>query len=111
MISKLFDLLTPHERVQALFIFVLMLGVALFEVIGVASIMPFIAVLVDPTIVETNRVLASTYEALGFENTQSFLFFMQLFVLLSWLQVAVTWVQSPVVTITFPAASSADHAC
>ena len=76
MISKLFDLLTPHERVQALFIFVLMLGVALFEVIGVASIMPFIAVLVDPTIVETNRVLASTYEALGFETTQSFLFFL-----------------------------------
>ena len=53
-----------------------MLGVALFEVIGVASIMPFIAVLVDPTIVETNRVLASTYEALGFETTQSFLFFL-----------------------------------
>ena len=76
MISKLFDLLTPHERVQALFIFVLMLGVALFEVIGVASIMPFLAVLVDPTIVETNRVLASTYEALGFETTQSFLFFL-----------------------------------
>ena len=36
---------------QALLIFVLMLGVAILEAMGV-TVMPFLAVLVDPSIIE-----------------------------------------------------------
>ncbi len=58
--------------------------VALVETLGVASIMPFIAVLSNPEVIETNPYLAHTYELLGFGERSDFLFFLGLvfFVLL-----------------------------
>jgi len=57
---------------------------AFFDVLGVASIMPFMAVLVNPEIIETNAYLAYIYSNFGFTNSQDFLYFLGLsvFVLL-----------------------------
>ena len=49
---------------------------ALVEIVGVASIMPFLAVLADPTVVHSNPVLSELYSRLGFADTQRFLFFL-----------------------------------
>ncbi|MBK1728784.1 ABC transporter ATP-binding protein [Halorhodospira halophila] len=46
---------------------------ALLETIGVASVMPFLSVLGNPEVVETNAVLASLYDGLGFESVDTFL--------------------------------------
>jgi ATP-binding cassette, subfamily B, bacterial PglK len=73
---KLYGVLDKREKRVALFVLALMLFVALFETIGVASIMPFIAVLANPEIVETNAYLYSVYEALGFQSTDRFLLFL-----------------------------------
>jgi len=57
-----------------------MLIMAFMEMIGVASIMPFVAVLANPDVIETNSYLAKAYNALSFSNPESFLFFLGLVV-------------------------------
>ena len=49
---------------------------SLAEVIGIASIMPFIAVLANPDVVHTNIWLANLYDFLEFQSTKHFLFFL-----------------------------------
>jgi ATP-binding cassette, subfamily B, bacterial PglK len=73
---KLYDILDSRERKLALLVFVLMFMVALFEAVGVASIMPFMAVLANPEVVESNRYLASIYDRLNFRSVDAFLFFL-----------------------------------
>lgn len=75
-LKKLLDLLTPHERKRATMLLGMILVMALLEVIGVASIMPFIAVLANPQLVETNTTLVAVSKTLRFTNTQDFLFFL-----------------------------------
>ncbi|SDP63383.1 ABC-type bacteriocin/lantibiotic exporter, contains an N-terminal double-glycine peptidase domain [Filomicrobium insigne] len=72
-ISKLSDLLDRREKWQALLLLVLMLALGLVEMVGVASILPLIAVLSDPSIIQTNPYLRWAYEALGFSSVNSFL--------------------------------------
>jgi ATP-binding cassette, subfamily B, bacterial PglK len=52
----------------------MMLVLALLETAGVASIMPFLAVLGNPELVETNPALAWAYERGGFPSVSRFLF-------------------------------------
>ena len=48
-------------------------GMAVLETAGVASVMPFLSVLGNPGIVETNPVLATAYEVGGFASVDAFL--------------------------------------
>ena len=73
---KIRDLLDARERRNALILFVMMLFMGLFEVVGVVSIMPFIAVLAKPDVVYTNSYLSATYQFFGFSNTNNFLLFL-----------------------------------
>ena len=72
-IGKILDLLTPRERKSGAIVLAMVLIMALIETAGVASVMPFLAVLANPEVVETNRYLAQLYDALGFQSTQAFL--------------------------------------
>ncbi len=76
MIAKILDLLSPQERRRAYLLLGMILIMALLDVVGVASIMPFMAVLADPGVVQTNAYLAAAYRALGFTATEPFLFFL-----------------------------------
>jgi len=51
MLKKLIDLLSPPERKQAGVLMVMILVMAFLEMLGVASIMPFMAVLTNPEFV------------------------------------------------------------
>jgi len=75
-LKKLLDLLTPHERRLAALLLGMIVVMAMLDVIGVASIMPFMAVLANPQLVETNVILAAVYAGLGFSDAQSFMFFL-----------------------------------
>ena len=77
--KNLYQLLTPNERKKAWAICILMIGVSLVEVAGIASIMPFIAVLSNPEIVESNRYLAFVYNYLDFSSINSFMTFLGVF--------------------------------
>lgn len=73
-IKKLLDLLTLSERKRAYLVLGMILAMALLDMIGVASIMPFMAVLANPELVETNVLLSNAYKKLGFTDPQQFLF-------------------------------------
>jgi len=75
-LRKLIDLLTPHERKRALLLLSMVLIMALLDVVGVASIMPLMAVLGNPEMIKTNPLLALAYKELGFTSTQDFMFFL-----------------------------------
>lgn len=46
---------------------------AIFQVVGIASIGPFISILSNPDIIHRNPILSSTYELLGFESDLQFI--------------------------------------
>ena len=73
---KLRDLLMPRER-RGLYLLlgILMVG-GLFETFGVASVLPFMAVLSQPERIETTPKLAAIYDALGFTSPHHFLIFL-----------------------------------
>lgn len=60
-----------------------MIVMAILEVTGVSSIMPFMAVLSDPDIVATNKWLNWVYVQLEFSNTNHFLCFLGVAVLIA----------------------------
>ena len=55
--KKISDLLTPSEKKQAILLFLLILIMAFVDMLGVASIFPFISVLADPELIEKNDYL------------------------------------------------------
>jgi len=74
---KMFQLLNLYEKKRALFLLILTLIMAILDMIGVASILPFISVLSNPQIIETNVYLLSIYKAssaIGVTSRQEFLF-------------------------------------
>ena len=81
--KKLLFFLTPHERKNAGFLLIMILIMALLDTIGVASILPLIAVLSNPNIIETNIILNKMFQisvAFGVENNKQFLFVLGLLV-------------------------------
>jgi len=75
-INKLAQLLTTQERRRGYLLLSMIMLMAILDMVGVASILPFMAVLSSPEIVETNRYLALVYNELGFIGKESFLFFL-----------------------------------
>ena len=83
--KKLFFLLSPHERKRAGILLIMIIIMALLDMIGIASILPFIAVLTNPSLIETNIFLNTVYQAsikFGVETNQEFLFFLGVLVFL-----------------------------
>ncbi len=81
--KKLLFLLSPAERKHAALLLIMNLIMALLEMIGVASIMPFIAVLTNPTLVETNIILNSIFKIsniFGVNDNDKFLIFLGILV-------------------------------
>ena len=74
VVNKIWSLLDARERRRGAIVLGLLVVVAFVDTLGVASIMPFIAVLANPDVVETNRYLAAVYDTLGFESREQFLF-------------------------------------
>lgn len=81
ILRQIFRLLSKSERKEAYGCFLAMLLMAIVDVIGVASIMPFIAVISDPEAIHHHAKLALLYNKLNFHSTHSFLIFLGLLVL------------------------------
>ena len=77
LLKKLFFLLPVNQRSKALLLLVLMIFMALVDVIGVASILPFMAVITNPDLIETNSILNKFYlisNKYGVANDEQFFF-------------------------------------
>lgn len=60
-LTKLYDLFLDEEKKRIIFLTILVIINALIETIGIASIFPFIAILTNPEIIETNFFLNLSY--------------------------------------------------
>ena len=77
IIKNFLYLLAPQERKRAGLLLLMIIIMALLDMIGVASILPFMLVLTNPDIVDTNIILNKIFQSLklfGIENNQQFLF-------------------------------------
>ena len=82
--KKILFLLSSKERKRAGFLLIMALIMAFLEMLGVASIMPFMAVLTNPGIVETNNFLNFMFlnsTIFGVETKNEFLFFLGILVM------------------------------
>ena len=83
--KKLLFLLSPKERKNASLLLIMIIIMALLDVVGVASILPFVAVLTNPSLIETNLFLNYIYQfskLFNVENSQQFLFALGILVFL-----------------------------
>ncbi len=83
--KKILYLLSSHERKRALLLLIMITIMALLDTMGVASILPFMAVLTNPDIIETNVILSKAFQVsskFGIENNSQFLFALGIFVFL-----------------------------
>ena len=75
--KKLLFLLSAQERKNACLLLIMILIMAFLDMIGVASILPFISVITNPDLIEKNVILNSMFQIssiFGVENNQQFIF-------------------------------------
>jgi len=85
IVKKLLFLLTLHERKNAIFLMGMVLVLAMLEMIGVVSILPFLTVLMNPNLIETNFLLNTAFKTssvFGVETKNNFLFLLGVVVFL-----------------------------
>ncbi|WP_018882234.1 MULTISPECIES: ABC transporter ATP-binding protein [unclassified Thioalkalivibrio] len=70
---KALALLTPKEKRRGGLVLGMVIVMAVLETAGVASVMPFLSVLGNPEVVQTNPVLNTVYEGLGFTSVDAFI--------------------------------------
>jgi ABC-type multidrug transport system fused ATPase/permease subunit len=80
-IRRLLALLDRRDRLRLGLLVVVLILVAVAEVAGIASIMPFMAVVTNPDVIHSHRWLSGAYTGLGFGSDRSFLLFLGLVVL------------------------------
>jgi ABC-type multidrug transport system fused ATPase/permease subunit len=72
------DLLTPAERRRAMVLLLLVIAMAMLDVIGMASVMPFLAVMANPEMITNYAALNQLYTRMAFTSTDQFLYFLGL---------------------------------
>lgn len=85
ILKKLSSLLSLKEKKRAVLIFCIAIILSIIELAGIASILPFMAILVDPEVIENNLKLNKIFQvskSLGVENKNQFLLFSGLIVFL-----------------------------
>ena len=75
LIKKFNILLSAKQKGRIIFLFVVTLLGACFEVLGVSLIIPLFSVILKPEIINTNRYAITTCELLGISSHKSFLLY------------------------------------
>ncbi|ANB02215.1 ABC transporter ATP-binding protein [Ectothiorhodospira sp. BSL-9] len=76
IVRKTVRLIDRRDRSKVVILMILMIFTAFMQTAGVASVMPFLAVLSDPEVVHSNSLLSTLFEWFGFESTDRFLYFL-----------------------------------
>lgn len=77
--KKLLFILTPQERRRVILLLIMSIIMGLLDTIGIVSILPFITVLANQNLIETNFILSSMLKVskiFGVENNQHFIYFL-----------------------------------
>jgi ABC-type bacteriocin/lantibiotic exporter with double-glycine peptidase domain len=83
LLKKIIFFFNKKQKKQAIFLLAMTILMALLDMLGVASIMPFIAVLGNPELIQTNSILSVVFKTsmtFGVTTTNDFLFALGIFV-------------------------------
>ena len=72
-INKLRDILTQREIYQLSVLLLIFIVQAILQVMGIVSIMPFIALIMEPDMIFENEWLSTAYSLFNFNSVQSFI--------------------------------------
>ena len=70
--KKIFDLFINNDRKRVAIIFTMVVVTGFLDMIGIASIVPFVMILSNENLIESNTYLSAVYYTLSFENTDDF---------------------------------------
>jgi ABC-type bacteriocin/lantibiotic exporter with double-glycine peptidase domain len=82
-ILKIFDLMSRQEKKRAIILMILILIMSVFDMLGIISIYPFLLVLTNPELIETNAILRNLFDFVnlyGINSEKKFLIFLGIFV-------------------------------
>ena len=82
LINQLFTLLTPNQRKRFYGLQVLVVLMAFAEIVGVASIIPFMALVGDMSLLQQDTLIAQVYQASGITSETHFVFLLGVVVLI-----------------------------
>tara|TARA_B100001989_G_C24551751_1_gene475649 strand:+ start:1101 stop:2900 length:1800 start_codon:yes stop_codon:yes gene_type:complete len=85
LIKKIYSILSPDEKKRGVIVLFMILIMAFLDMLGVASIMPFMAVVSNPEVVDSNLILNSAYnlsQQFGVESIDDFMFLLGIAVFL-----------------------------
>lgn len=71
-LAKTLALFNKKDKKKLFIILLLMIGAALFETIGVGLMLPFVGIITNPEIVETQPIIRWIYETAGFTSHEQF---------------------------------------
>jgi len=74
LIIQFFSLLTPRQRKRFYALQIMVVVMAFTEILGVASIIPFMALVGDMSQLQQNTILAQTYQLSGINSESQFVF-------------------------------------
>jgi ATP-binding cassette, subfamily B, bacterial PglK len=74
-LRKLRQILTRREQLMFGILLSAIMAMSFSQAIGVASVMPFLGLILEPSIIYENRWLSLVYDLLAFENVHSFTIF------------------------------------
>lgn len=81
-IYKIFKLLDARERKRLYILFIAMIISAFIEVLGIATIIPFLSLITNPNLIDSNQIIKWFYVTLNFQSHNSFFIFVGFIVLL-----------------------------
>ncbi len=81
LVKNLFELLSPNQRKRFYVLQFLVIIASVFEILGVASIIPFMALVGDMSQLEQNTFIAEIYRQSGITSESQFIFLVGLCVL------------------------------
>lgn len=81
--KKILKILSHIERKKLFILVFLILVTAILDMLSIASILPFLALIINPKLIETNIILINLYKTstiIGVANTNQFIFFFGLLI-------------------------------
>lgn len=73
LLKKLRYIFTRQQKIKFLILFVIMFVGAIFELMGVSLILPFVQVVMDPNTIQQNSIMKFVYDFFNIQSTNSFL--------------------------------------
>src|SRR5690606_37913882 len=73
IIRSIYSVLNNEQKTKMLLMQLFFVFSAIVQVVGIASIAPFIGIISNPESIQTNKVLSFLYNAGGFESNHAFI--------------------------------------